>query len=236
MKIWSTEHVFNYSWETVTKSQLQKHPNPLQPAVLATDVISRRVDPATGVLHSHRIISSDWGLAQWVQMLIGANRVCYAHEYSTVDPTRRFMELRSSNLTFCNFVSMNEVMSYRPHPEDPNNRTVLKQETVVTVRGVPLTSYMEAIILGTVSANAGKGRSAIEWVTEKLENETKNLSERLEGIKLEVAELTHKVEDTLISAAKHSIEELQTDLMKIHPPMVKAEETEKISSAGGNKR
>ena len=169
-------------------------------------------------------------------MLIGANRVCYAHEYSTVDPTRRLMELRSSNLTFCKFVSMKEVMSYRPHPEDPNDKTVLKQETVVTVRGVPLTSYMEAIILGTVSANAGKGRTAIEWVTERLENETKNLSERLEGIKLEVAELTHKVEDTLISAAKHSIEELQTDLMKIHPPMVKAEETEKISSAGGNKR
>jgi len=235
MKIWSTEHVFNYSWETVTKSQLQKHPNPLQPAVLATDVISRRVDPATGILHSHRIISSDWGLAQWVQMLIGANRVCYAHEYSTVDPTRRLMEMRSSNLTFCNFVSMNEVMSYCPHPEEPSSKTVLKQETVVTVRGVPLTSYMEAIILGTVSANAGKGRTAIEWVTERLENETKNLSERLEGIKLEVAELTHKVEDTLISAAKHSIEELQTDLMKIHPPMVKAEETEKISSAGNSR-
>merc|ERR1711941_231761 len=105
----------------------------------------------------------------------------------------------------------------------PNSKTLLRQETVVTVRGVPLTSYMEAIILGTVSANAGKGRTAIEWVTERLENETKNLSERLEGIKLEVAELTHKVEDMLISAAKHSIEELQTDLMKIHPPIVKAE-------------
>jgi len=235
MKIWTTEHVFNYSWETVTKSQLQKHPNPLQPAVLATDVISRRVDSASGILHSHRIISSDWGLAQWVQRLIGANRVCYAHEYSTVDPKRRLMEMRSSNLTFCNFVSMNEVMSYRPHPEEPNCKTLLRQETVVTVRGVPLTSYMEAIILGTVSANAGKGRTAIEWVTERLENETKNLSERLEGIKLEVAELTHKVEDTLISAAKHSIEELQTDLMKIHPPIVKAEETENISSAGNSR-
>ena len=169
------------------------------------------------------------------QRLIGANRVCYAHEYSTVDPKRRLMEMRSSNLTFCNFVSMNEVMSYRPHPEEPNSKTLLRQETVVTVRGVPLTSYMEAIILGTVSANAGKGRTAIEWVTERLENETKNLSERLEGIKLEVAELTHKVEDTLISAAKHSIEELQTDLMKIHPPIVKAEETENISSAGNSR-
>ena len=67
MRIWSAEHVFNYSWETVTKSQLQKHPNPLQPAVIATDVVSRRGDTGTGILHSHRIISSDWGLAHWVQ-------------------------------------------------------------------------------------------------------------------------------------------------------------------------
>ena len=224
MRIWSAEHVFNYSWETVTKSQLQKHPNPLQPAVLATDVVSRRVDPGTGVLHSHRIISSDWGLAHWVQKLIGSNRVCYAHEYSMVDPTRRLMEMRSTNLTFCNFVSMKEVMSYHPHPDDPENKTLLKQETVVTVRGVPLTSYMEGIILGTVSTNAAKGRIAIEWVTKKLENETKSLSERLESIKLEVANLTHKVEDTMINAAKNSIEELQRDLLKIQPPMVKAEE------------
>ena len=132
--------------------------------------------------------------------------------------------MRSANLTFCNFVSMKEVMSYRPHPDDPENKTLLKQETVVTVRGVPLTSYMEGIILGTVSANAGKGRIAIEWVTKKLDNETKSLSERLESIKLEVADLTHKVEDTLINAAKNSIEEFQRDLLKIQPPMVKAEE------------
>jgi hypothetical protein len=39
-----------------------------------------------GVLHSHRIIISDWALAPWVQRLIGANRECLAHEYSTVDP------------------------------------------------------------------------------------------------------------------------------------------------------
>ena len=160
----------------------------------------------------------------FLQMLIGSNRICYAHEYSTVDPTRRLMEMRSANLTFCNFVSMKEVMSYRPHPDDPENKTLLKQETVVTVRGVPLTSYMEGIILGTVSANAGKGRIAIEWVTKKLDNETKSLSERLESIKLEVADLTHKVEDTLINAAKNSIEEFQRDLLKIQPPMVKAEE------------
>ncbi len=173
MKIWTTEHVFGHSWDAVVRGQWQKYPNPHNEAVLGTDVVERRVD-GRGVLHSHRLIASDWGLADWVQRLVGgANRTCYAHEYSTVDPARRTMELSTVNLTFCNLVSMREVMSYSPHPEDPAGKTLLKQEMVVTVRGVPLTSYMESLILGTVSANAGKGRRAIDWIVEKLSSETR---------------------------------------------------------------
>ena len=88
MKIWTQEHVFGHSWDAVVRGQWQKYPNPHNTAVLGTDVVDRRVSPG-GVLHSHRIISSDWGLAPWVQKLIGANRTCYAHEYSTVDPNER---------------------------------------------------------------------------------------------------------------------------------------------------
>ena len=84
------------------------------------------------------LLSSDWKLATWVQRLIGANRECYAHEYSTVDPNKRLMEMKSVNLTFCSFVNMKEQMSYFPHPED-SSKTILRQETLVTVKGVPLT-------------------------------------------------------------------------------------------------
>jgi len=229
MKIWTSEHVFNHNWETVTKGQWQKYPNPHNTAVLGTDVLDRKVQE--GVLHSHRIITSDWGLANWVQRLIGANRVCYASEHSTVDPRRRVMEMQSQNLTFCNFVAIQEKMSYRPHPED-GEKTLLKQETVVTVQGVPLTSYMESIIVNTVSANAGKGRAAIEWVVEKLGQECRalSLSHTLDKLQSELVELKHTVVDSLdlITPAKLSIEELQKDLQKLgsiaQPPMLKAEE------------
>ena len=80
----------------------------------------------------------DWKLATWVQKLIGANRECYAHEYSTVDPNKKVMEMKSINLTFCSFVNMKEQMSYFPHPED-SSKTMMRQETLVTVKGVPLT-------------------------------------------------------------------------------------------------
>ena len=52
MRIWTSEHVFNHSWETVTTGQWQKYPNPHNQAVLGTDVVDRKVE--AGVLHTHR--------------------------------------------------------------------------------------------------------------------------------------------------------------------------------------
>jgi len=211
MKIWTSEHVFNHNWETVTIGQWQKYPNPINQAVVGTDVVDRKV--VDGVLHSHRIISSDWGLADWVQRLIGANKVCYASEYSTVDPKNRLMEMRSKNMSFCNVVNMEEKMTYTPDPEDPN-RTLMRQETVVTVQGVPLTSYMEGIIVNTVSSNSSKGRAAIEWIVEKLGNECRalSLSSSLEKLKSEYVDLKHQVAESIINPARQSIEELQGEL------------------------
>ena len=71
MKIWTSEHVFNHNWETVSECKLeliktkllylslkvtigqwQKYPNPINQAVVGTDVVDRKV--VDGVLHSHR--------------------------------------------------------------------------------------------------------------------------------------------------------------------------------------
>ena len=134
-------------------------------------------------LTTFRIITSDWGLADWVQRLIGANRVCYASEVSRVDPGNRCMEMHSKNLSFCSYVNMEEKMTYVADPAD-SDKTLLRQEMIVTVRGVPLTSYMEGIIVNTVSSNSSKGKAAIEWVVEKLGQECRyyRLSDSLERL------------------------------------------------------
>jgi len=195
----------------VVQSQFRKYPNPHNKSVLGTDVYDRRVDPSTGVLHSHRIITSDWALAPWVQRLIGANRECYAHEYSSVDPKLRLMEMKSINLTFCSFVNMKEQMSYFPHPED-SSKTMMRQETLVTVKGVPLTSYMESIIVNTVSSNASKGKQAIEWVVDTIGKESKNISGILDKITDHVQELRDTVSENVIATAKSSIDDLRKNL------------------------
>ncbi|XP_045470483.1 protein slowmo [Harmonia axyridis] len=173
MRIWTSEYTFNHSWETVTIAAWRKYPNPHNPAVIGTDVIERKV--VDGVLHSHRLVSSKWYFPRWAQALIGSANVCYASEESEVNPSLRSMTLRTINLTFCSHIAVNETLKYVPHPED-SAKTLLKQEAIVTVKGVPLSSYMEDLLTNKISNNACKGRQAIEWVITKLDREVQDLS------------------------------------------------------------
>lgn len=41
----------------------RKYPNPMNPAVIGTDVIDRKV--IDGTLYTHRLVTSEWGLPAW---------------------------------------------------------------------------------------------------------------------------------------------------------------------------
>jgi len=174
MKIWTSEHTFHHPWETVAQATWRKYPNPMNPNVVAIDVLDREVKE--GVLHSQRLLSSKWVFPGWARQIVGSERICYAKEQSTVDPSTRTMTLFTQNLTFCNMMSMDERLSYTAHPDDPT-KTLLVQEAVVTVRGIPLSSYLESFLAKTISVNANKGRQAMEWVIGKLNSEVQDLKE-----------------------------------------------------------
>ncbi|CAG0883854.1 unnamed protein product [Darwinula stevensoni] len=177
MKIWTSEHVFNHPWETVAQAAWRKYPNPMNPAVIGIDVLDRKVD--NGVLCSHRLLSSSWGFPFWAQNIVGAEDVCYASELSKVDPRKKIFCLKTHNvcsiLTFMKNLAVDESLVYCPHPED-SGKTLLKQEAVVTVKGVPLTSYLESILTGIISSNANKGRQAMEWVIGHINSEVQELT------------------------------------------------------------
>ncbi|KPP59028.1 protein slowmo2-like, partial [Scleropages formosus] len=169
-----------HPWETVTKAAMQKYPNPMNPSVFGVDVLDRQVD-AEGRLHSSRLLSAEWGLPSIVKSLIGTTRTCtYIQEHSVVDPKEKLFELKSSNLTFTNMVSVDERLVYRPHPQDPE-KTVLTQEALITVKGVSLSSYLEGLMASTISTNAGKGREAMEWVIRRLNTEIGELAATARG-------------------------------------------------------
>ncbi|KAM8914595.1 PRELI domain containing protein 3B [Spinachia spinachia] len=180
MKIWASEHVFNHPWATVTKAAMQKYPNPMNPSVIGVDVLDRSIDKQ-GRLHSKRLLGTDWGLPSIVKAIIGNTRTCtYVQETSVVDPTGKIFELQSSNITFTNLVSVDEKLTYKPHPED-KEKTILTQEAIISVKGVSLSSYLEGVLASTMSANAGKGREALELVIRRLNAEIEELAASARG-------------------------------------------------------
>ncbi|KAM9225069.1 PRELI domain containing protein 3A isoform 2-T2 [Dugong dugon] len=188
MKIWSSEHVFRpevsgtqwiavprhpekrdraipsrshyyHPWDTVIKAAMRKYPNPMNPCVVGVDVLERTVD-CCGRLHSHRLLSTEWGLPA---LILGTSRTStYIKEYSVVDPVEKKMELCSTNITLTNLVSVDEKLVYTPHPENPE-MTVLTQEAIITVKGISLGSYLESLMASTISSNAKKQHVEEDW-------------------------------------------------------------------------
>jgi len=177
MKIWESQHTFSHPWETVTKALWRKYPNPLNPHVIGVDIVDRRVTPE-GHLFSERLMTTEWGLANWVKKLIGFDEHAYAHEISSVDPKNKTLSINSRNLTFDSKVNVEERISYSPHPEDPA-KTLMTQQAIVTVQGVPLTSYMEQLMTSSIAGNASKGREALESVIVRVQSEAKDIKETL---------------------------------------------------------
>ena len=184
MKIWESQHTFSHPWETVTKALWRKYPNPLNPHVIGVDVVDRRVTPE-GHLFSERLMTTEWGLANWVKKLIGFDEHAYAHEISTVDPENKTLSINSRNMTFESKVNVEERITYSPHPEDPE-KTLMTQQAIVTVQGVPLTSYMEQLMTTSIAGNASNGRDALENVIQRVQSEAKDIKDTLTKLDTEL--------------------------------------------------
>lgn len=205
MKIWSSEHIFNHPWETVTQATWRKYPNPMNPSVIGIDVMDRKV--SDGILHTHRLICTKFGLPAWANNLLGKDRTCYVSEYSKVDPMRKTMTLESRNLSLCNYLTFDEKLTYCQHPTI-ENCTLLKQEAVVNIRGIPLTNYLENIMTNTISSNASKGRLAMEWVITKINSEVQELTNSAVKSMDELTNSAVKSMDELTNTTKKSMDDI----------------------------
>uniref|UniRef100_A0A9J8A2H6 PRELI/MSF1 domain-containing protein n=1 Tax=Cyprinus carpio carpio TaxID=630221 RepID=A0A9J8A2H6_CYPCA len=123
----------------IDQSIYEEVSNPMNPSVVGVDVLDRNLD------HSHRLLSTEWGLPGVVRALsitrnqtynITVDYLIYP-EHSIVDPKEKKMEL-----------------VYRPHPENP--------EAIITVKGVSLSSYLEGLMALTMSADARKVNHSVE--------------------------------------------------------------------------
>lgn len=132
MKIFSTGHDFNYSWEQVTAANWQKYPNELATHVVSVDILNREIDAERNVLRTERLIACKQAIPSWLRAIVGGDEYSYVREISEVDLNTKTLTMKSANMTMCNLLLVKETVTYSPDPKMPSERTRFEQEAEIT--------------------------------------------------------------------------------------------------------
>jgi len=176
MKIFSSEHSFNYPWEQVSSANWKKYPNEMSTHVVAVDVLRREVDTETGMLRTERLITCRQAIPKFLLALVGGTNVSYVREVSEVDPKTRNLTLRSVNLTMNHLLSVYEIVSYTPDPSNPSENTLFRQEAQITAYASfrRLCNKIEDWSVQRFNDNAQLGKqgfeSVLQQVTQKVQD------------------------------------------------------------------
>ena len=79
-------------------------------------------------------------------------------------------------------ITVEERLEYTPHPSD-SSKTLLTQQAVITVNGLPLVGRIETAMASTIAQNAGKGRQALEGIVNTIKTEALDIGRAFDGLK-----------------------------------------------------
>ncbi|KAI5619395.1 PRELI domain containing protein 3B, partial [Silurus asotus] len=166
----------SHPWETVTKAAMQKYPNPMNPndlwnytmqtsAYVGNRCFSRRTKETPYELFT--------GRKPDVFKMQRFKSICFAYKQK-----KGKLECRCKKGVFIGYDKNSPAyLVYYPNTEKvQKDRNVLTQETILSVKGVSLSSYLEGLMANTISTNAGKGREAMECVISRLNAEFEELT------------------------------------------------------------
>lgn len=168
MRLFQTQHLFEYPWSLVSAANWQKYPNESCPHVVAVDVLDRHLDPDTGVLTTERLLTLRQNVPHIILRMIGESKTQFVREISILDPRNRTVTLQSRNLTCANLVVCDETVTYAQHPRE-EGKTVFTQEAYIS-SGSSLSrvsSYIEDFSIQRFRENAAVGRAGFEKVLER---------------------------------------------------------------------
>lgn len=186
MKIFSSQHTFDYSWEQVSTANWKKYPNEVSTHVVAVDVLRREVDPVTGVLRTERLITCKQAIPKWILAMVGGTNVSYVREVSEVDPKAKTLTLRSVNLTMNNLLSVFETVVYKPDPVNPLSSTLFQQEAQITAYASfkRICNKIEDWSVERFNQNAQLGKAGFDSVLQKIYERVQECGFREEPAKL----------------------------------------------------
>ncbi|KAI9206018.1 PRELI-like family-domain-containing protein [Polychytrium aggregatum] len=189
MKLFESTHSFPHSWSTLTTANWRKYPNELSQHVIACDVLSREIDPATGVLRTERLLTCKQNIPSIVHRLgLPVPQCMYFLEVSYLDPAAQTYTAVSTNLMMRGVLTVEETCKFRQVESDPSS-TQFDQKVSITALGALSTfaRLVEDAAINRFKSNAHKGRAALESVIDKVVDEARavesRVAEGLEGLR-----------------------------------------------------
>lgn len=166
MKVFSSVHTFDYSWEEVSTANWRKYCpwNDKSTHVVAADTLARHVDPATGILRTERLITCQQATPQWMKAILPGGDVSHVFETSYVDPARKTVTMVSWNLTWNEFITCQETVVYKPL--SPTSTTFEQEARITALCGgwQRIKTKIEDFGVTRFKDNAVKGREGFEAV------------------------------------------------------------------------
>jgi len=178
MKLFASSHQFQYTWDHVSAAHWQKYPNPWARHVVHVDILSDTVSP-DGVLVRERLIVCQQNLPSFVKKLLGGDDTTYAYEISTTDLLNRRFTSRSVNLSFSEWVRVEETCQYTPEdPASPAGNTVFRQSAKIEASS-RFAGWLEDVSLKRFCENAARGKEGFEQVLERFIAEGQDLAAKV---------------------------------------------------------
>ncbi|CAI9106547.1 OLC1v1005731C1 [Oldenlandia corymbosa var. corymbosa] len=183
VRAYSQEHTYRHPWERVTTASWRKFADPENKHtlshILEVDTLNQKVDPHTGKLHTTRALTIHTPGPWFLRRIIG-QEICHCVESTVVDAASRSMQLSTRNISLQKFVEVEEKIRYEPHPENPTDWTICKQETSIRIKPLSaLASMAEKIeqkCVDKFQQNSAKGREVMERICKYLEAESRGIS------------------------------------------------------------
>ncbi|XP_057480037.1 UPS-like protein C36.10 [Actinidia eriantha] len=183
VRAYAQEHIYKHPWERVTSASWRKFADPENKRalshILEVNTLNCKLDPEAGKLYTARAVTIHTPGPWFIRKIVG-QEICHSVESTVVDAKSRSMQLATRNISLQKFIEVEEKIRYDPHPGNPNEWTVCKQETSIRIKPLSaLASMAEKIEQKCVEKfqqNSAKGREVMERMCKYLEAESKGIS------------------------------------------------------------
>lgn len=200
MKLFSSEHVYDHEWKTVTFAAQNKYPNPFSSHVVAVDVLNRHIDDQ-GILVSERLITYKGFLPSWLKSVTGvsmASANTYIHEITKVNVHTGEMELESENVTGREYMSVTEKCNYAR--QGAVTKFTQTAEMKAGYGWSMVKAMLESKMVERFDNSAAQGRRGLQYVIDNLEESVGALSKNVDEMSKEI---DHALEEAKCAVAQN---------------------------------